>query len=255
MMGKKNIITNDQCQKVKELFDKKIGSRKIAKELGITRWAVQQIYKKLGIYNIGRKNPIVISGRTEYICLNCKKILSIDNFRKRINKKTKRIGHESVCLDCEYFKNEERLKIRAKKLRQTDINFVLRKSVSYSIWKALSINNSSKCGLSCINYLEYTIEELKFNLESKFESWMNWNNYGSYNKKIWNYNDQTTWIWNIDHIIPQSLLPYNSMEDENFKKCWSLNNLRPYSAKKNNIDGVNRLRHKSILIRENITNG
>jgi uncharacterized Fe-S center protein len=36
--------------------------------------------------------------------------------------------------------------------------------------------------------------------------------------------------WNIDHIIPQSSLPYNSMEEENFQKCWALENLRPMEA-------------------------
>jgi hypothetical protein len=34
------------------------------------------------------------------------------------------------------------------------------------------------------------------------------------------------------------------MDDENFKKCWALENLRPYSAKQNIIDGVTRVRHK-----------
>lgn len=28
------------------------------------------------------------------------------------------------------------------------------------------------------------------------------------------------------------------MEDEEFKKCWALSNLRPYSAKQNIIDGA-----------------
>ena len=51
-------------------------------------------------------------------------------------------------------------------------------------------------------------------------------------------------IWHIDHIIPQSLLPYSSMEDDNFKKCWALSNLRPLSAKQNLLDGANRIRHK-----------
>jgi hypothetical protein len=47
-----------------------------------------------------------------------------------------------------------------------------------------------------------------------------------------------------DHIIPQSKLQYTSMKDENFKKCWSLENLRPLSAKQNVIDGATRIRHK-----------
>ena len=72
---------------------------------------------------------------------------------------------------------------------------------------------------------------------------MNWQNKGSYRVKTWDDNDQTTWKWQIDHIIPQSDLPYTSMEDDNFKKCWALENLRPLSAKQNIFDGTNRVRH------------
>ena len=73
---------------------------------------------------------------------------------------------------------------------------------------------------------------------------MNWSNNGVFNSKTWDDNDPTTWTWQLDHIIPQSDLPYTSMEDENFKKCWALNNLRPLSAKINCIDGATRRRHK-----------
>jgi len=33
------------------------------------------------------------------------------------------------------------------------------------------------------------------------------------------------------------------MENEAFKECWALTNLRPYSAKQNIIDGSTRIRH------------
>lgn len=73
---------------------------------------------------------------------------------------------------------------------------------------------------------------------------MTWNNWGMYRSKTWDDNDPVTWTWQIDHIIPCSDLPYLSMEDENFKKCWALENLRPYSAKQNLFDGIRRVRHK-----------
>jgi hypothetical protein len=34
------------------------------------------------------------------------------------------------------------------------------------------------------------------------------------------------------------------MEDDNFKKCWALNNLRPLSAKQNILDGTTKIRHE-----------
>lgn len=78
---------------------------------------------------------------------------------------------------------------------------------------------SSKHGESCLQHLPYLVEELKSHIESLWESWMTWDNYGSYD-----YNRKT---WQIDHIVPQSKLPYSSMNDENFQKCWALSNLRP----------------------------
>lgn len=80
-------------------------------------------------------------------------------------------------------------------------------------------------------------------LQQSFDPWMNLNNYGKYDPKTWDDHDQATWTWNIDHVIPQSELPYFSMEEENFRKCWSLENLRPYSSKQNFLDGIYRIRH------------
>ena len=73
---------------------------------------------------------------------------------------------------------------------------------------------------------------------------MIWNNWAIYDPNTWDDNDQSTWTWNLDHIIPQSDLPYDSMEHPNFKKCWALDNLRPYSAKQNIFDGASKIRHK-----------
>lgn len=126
---------------------------------------------------------------------------------------------------------------------ETDVFFRLSKVVSANIRNVLFNNNSGKNGISCFTKLDYSIQQLKEHLEKRFESWMSWNNYGKYDVKVWDDNDPATWTWQIDHIIPQSDLPYTSMDDENFKKCWALENLRPYSSKLNLLDGTNRIRH------------
>jgi hypothetical protein len=120
----------------------------------------------------------------------------------------------------------------------------LRGIVSKAIRKGIKRGGGSKRKASFLNHVDYTIINLMEYLESQFEDWMIWDNYGTYNRKTWNDNDKSTWTWNIDHIIPQSILPYSNMTDENFKICWALKNLRPYSAKQNMIDGSNRIRHK-----------
>jgi len=141
-------------------------------------------------------------------------------------------------------KNREKVnasaRIYSKKMRLTNINYKLNQNISRSIRSYIKNFGGSKNRISYRKYLPYTLDELKQHLEKQFEPWMNWDNQGKYNSKIWNDNNQLTWAWQIDHIIPQSKLPYISMEDENFKKCWSLENLRPYSAKQNIIDGNRR---------------
>ena len=62
----------------------------------------------------------------------------------------------------------------------------------------------------------YTPQELKEHLESQFEPWMTWSNHGR---------------WHVDHIIPQSSFDFSN--EEEIKKCWSLENLRPLEAKEN----------------------
>lgn len=122
-------------------------------------------------------------------------------------------------------------------------SFKIKAHISRQVNFALHRQGESKKGDSVIKHLAYTIEELKLHLESLFEPWMTWSNYGKCSKN-WDDSDTATWTWNIDHIIPQSILPYMSMEDENFKKCWSLENLRPLSSKINSLEGSNKIRHK-----------
>jgi hypothetical protein len=94
------------------------------------------------------------------------------------------------------------------------------------------------------NKLSYTIQQLKEHLENKFKEvgneWMSWQNYGNYRLDLWDDNNTSTWRWQIDHIIPHSTFNYKSMNDEEFKKCWALENLRPLSAKENVLSGYRR---------------
>jgi hypothetical protein len=141
-------------------------------------------------------------------------------------------------------KINKNINLKRKNKRKDDPIFKLRQDVSRHILFILTKQNGSKKGKSIIEFLSYTIEQLKSHIEFLFEPWMNWGNHGKYSPKMWNDNDQSTWTWQLDHIIPQSDLPYDSMDHPNFQKAWALSNLRPLSAKQNHSDGVNRIRHK-----------
>src|ERR1700722_2960506 len=261
-MPKKIPLTDEFIQQVKQLYDQDLGARKIAKNLGVTRDLVQNAYKVLGLYNIGRLKPRTAYKAKEKRCKRCEQVKVVKEFRKRFNTKTGRTSYEVYCLLCEKDYNSEkyyedletsraymrewnknnRKTINAYESNRTksDINFKLRKRVSSSIYQALLRTNNRKTG-SILKYLPYPIKQLRRHLEAQFELWMTWENFGKYESKTWNDNDTATQTWNIDHIIPQSKLPYTSMEDDNFKKCWALENLRPLSAKQNILDGNRRI--------------
>lgn len=167
--------------------------------------------------------------------------------KKNISDRTKKYYQENKEWYKAYQKEYEKIHPRKNRAKSpASIMQKIRSSISRSISKQIRKNGSHKCD-SIINYIDFSFNELKNHLESKFESWMHWDNYGIYNSKTWDDNDTSTWAWQIDHIIPHSHFPYTSVKDENFKKCWSLDNLRPYSAKQNILDGIRRIRHKENI--------
>ena len=66
--------------------------------------------------------------------------------------------------------------------------------------------------------LPYSQEELIQHLENQFTDDLTWDNYGE---------------WHLDHIIPISSFNIQEMGDEEFIKCWSLENLQPLWGEEN----------------------
>lgn len=133
-----------------------------------------------------------------------------------------------------YRKNRARLleysrqnKRNYRKRWRSDPFFSLREKVRKAIAKALkgiAIGNPTSGTYSPVfALLPYSPTELKEHLERQFEPWMNWDNWGMYRIK----GDKK---WQIDHIIPQSKLPFDSLDHPNFLKSWDLSNLRPLEA-------------------------
>jgi hypothetical protein len=125
-----------------------------------------------------------------------------------------------------WYRNNKQAKIKynsdyVKKRIKKDSTFKMRMYVGTRIRTALNKVGATKND-SVWKYLPYTPEQLKLHLEQQFEDWMNWDNYGCGPN-----------TWNIDHIIPQSHLRFETLEEPNFLKCWCLENLRPLSSIEN----------------------
>ena len=117
----------------------------------------------------------------------------------------------------EKYRAEHREQIKEYINKKYAINPILRlnRSMSTGIYYALKDN---KAGRHWENLVDFKLTELIKNIEGKFTKGMTWKNYGE---------------WHLDHIKPKISFNYTTPEDDEFKKCWSLNNLQPLWAKDN----------------------
>jgi len=96
----------------------------------------------------------------------------------------------------------------------------IRQNFSSLISSRLKRRLLNKGGKSTFKFLPYTIEGLMQHIESQFRPGMYWGNYGFLG-------------WHIDHIIPDCSFDYKSVDDEQFQRCWALDNLQPLWAYEN----------------------
>jgi|GEM_PF-1795589 len=86
--------------------------------------------------------------------------------------------------------------------------------------------NGTKDGRTWESLVGYSLQELFDHLERQFVKGMGWQNI-----------DQ----WHVDHILPKAMFEYQSPDDEAFKACWVLTNLRPLWSGENMSKGAKRL--------------
>lgn len=106
---------------------------------------------------------------------------------------------------------------RWRELYGTDAAYTLRHRMR-SLFR-VSLAKRKKSG-RMFDLLGYTLEDLRSHLERQFTGGMSWARFMS--GEI-----------HVDHIIPVSRFNITSCECDEFKRCWSLSNLRPLWAKEN----------------------
>ena len=150
-------------------------------------------------------------------------------FKKQQNKeyyeKTKlkrKLEYEKLKNDVDYQnKQKEKRREYQKNRLKSDPLFKLTRNIRVSI--NLGLKKISQQKPTKTEYiLGCSFESLKQHLESKFEPWMTWDNYGLYNGEL-NYG------WDIDHIIPQS----SGLTIDEVIKLNHYTNLQPLCSKIN----------------------
>jgi len=156
----------------------------------------------------------------------CKKIYN-ENYRKENKEKIKEYK------EVYYEENIEKIKEYQRSYRSnrllSDNLFKLSKNIRTLIVKSFKENGYKKTSKT-FNIVGCSFEEFKLYLESKFEPWMNWDNYGLYNGEFNNG-------WDIDHIIPT----ISANSEEEIFKLNHYDNLQPLCSK------VNRYIKKDII--------
>lgn len=117
--------------------------------------------------------------------------------------------------------NIEAIRLHKKNKKSTDSLYKLTESIRNAIRRSIK-NNGFKKKCKTIEILGCSFEHFKQHIESKWESWMSWENYGLYNGEL-NHG------WDIDHIIPTS----SAKTENEIIKLNHYTNLQPLCSKIN----------------------
>jgi hypothetical protein len=198
--------------------------------------------EKIRIYYLNNKEKI-LEKEKEYYKNNAGKILKykkeyyLDNIEKfeeyYLNNKEKISEHKKI----RYLNNKEKINKKSVKHRNDrksyDTLYKLICNIRCLIVSSIKLKGYRKV-LKTEKILGCNFEEFKIYLESKFECWMNWSNYGNWNGEP----NEINVAWDIDHIIPLC----SAKTEEEILKLNHYTNLQPLCSytnrhiKRDNID-------------------
>ena len=216
MYMRKIELTEFQVKEIIKLYTEDLlGSPTISKKLKIHKTIILNTLRDNGIIlgPSGRRN---IGGRQVAI----KKYESKPETKKRKSENHKKWAE----------KNKEHLSKYIKEYRENNVDKIRQIKRDYernrksrdplyklisnfrtAIYQVLKESNVEK-NKHYFDILQYTPEELITHLENKFTDKMSWDNYGD---------------WHVDHKLPITHFNIQEMGDEEFMRCWSLDNLQP----------------------------
>jgi len=221
---KKYIPSEEEIKTILKMYnDDLIGSQTISEKIGLNKQQVLRILKEndvklgpSGRRNIGGKkvsDKKWRDGNKEYIG-NKSKIWYEQNkeHRKEYLKEYREKNMDKIRkVKRDYERNR----------KANDPTYKLISNFRTAIYQVLKENNVEK-NKHYFDILKYTPEELISHLEKQFTDSMTWENYGE---------------WHVDHRMPISSFVFESVDDDSFMKCWSLDNLQPMWGKENITKG------------------
>ena len=217
---KKIIFSDEQVNEMISLYVEHIwGTRQIGKKYSVSEKTINRVLKENGV-------KMDTSGRR---CLGEKKVADKKYYEGNKDKiseyyKTWREDKKEHLKEYQKkWREENREKLRKTKRdyernrKARDPLYKLISNFRTAIYQVLKESNVVK-NEHYFDVLPYSQEELIQHLENQFTDDLTWDNYGE---------------WHVDHIIPISSFNIQEMGDEEFIKCWSLENLQPLWGEEN----------------------
>lgn len=170
----------------------------------------------------------IAANKKLYRIKNKEKIAEYERLRKESKKKYR--YKQTTEYNSSYYKsNKEKIKLKRKLNRDnankriqerkvTEPLFKLKTNIRSLIRETIK-NKGNKKSIKSEQILGCNYEQFKLHLESQFESWMSWDNYGNPKDGIFELNK----TWDIDHIIPIK----TAETEEDVIKLNHYTNLRP----------------------------
>ncbi len=217
---KKIILEKSVVDEILRLYnDEMLGSPSISEKLNITKQVVLRTLKENGAV-IGPSGRKFKGGKSEsdkrhYFKNREKRLQYFSDWQKdnrdRLNDYHQKWREKNIDKHREYKRKYE------KHRKDTDPIYKLISNFRTAIYQVLKESNVDK-NKHYFDVLQYTPDELINHLEEQFMDTMTWDNYG---------------IWHVDHKLPITSFDIKEMGDEEFMKCWSLDNLQPMWGEEN----------------------
>ena len=190
-----------------------LGSPSISEKLNLKKHIVLRVLKennvKLGSSGMKYKGGKSVSDKRYYQKHKEKKLTYHKKWSE--NKKEHLIKYHKEWRNKNIDKHRENKRNYERTRKANDPLYKLISNFRTAIYQVLKESNVEK-NKHYFDILQYTPKELIVHLESQFKDTMCWGNYGE---------------WHVDHKLPITHFNIVEMGDEEFMKCWSLDNLQP----------------------------
>jgi hypothetical protein len=217
---KKIVLEKSVVDEILRLYnDEMLGSPSISEKLNITKQVVLRTLKENDAI-IGPSGRKFKGGKSEsdkrhYLKNREKRLQYFSEWQKDNQEHRKQYLKEYREKNVDNIRKTKRDYERNRKAR--DPLYKLISNFRTAIYTVLKESNVDKYG-HYFDVLQYTPEELINHLEKQFKDDMTWDNYG---------------VWHVDHKSPITSFDIQEMGDEEFMRCWCLDNLQPMWGEEN----------------------